>query len=125
MLAFAPGARQRRRASSSASIPALQASKAQLTSALRDQSGQTTASRSTGAFRKGLVILQTAISLLLLISAGLFGKTLLNLTKVDLGIRVDHLLTFGLTPKLSGYSRRADGAALSAICASGWRRCPA
>ena len=84
--------------------PSLQASKAQLTSALRDQSGQTTATRSTGAFRKGLVILQTAISLLLLISAGLFGKTLLNLTKVDLGIRIDHLLTFGLTPKLSGYS---------------------
>jgi predicted permease len=84
--------------------PSLQASKAQLTVALRDQSGQTTATRSTGAFRKGLVILQTAISLLLLISAGLFGKTLLNLTKVDLGIRVDHLLTFGLTPKLSGYS---------------------
>ena len=84
--------------------PALQASKAQLTSALRDQSGQTTASRSTGFFRKGLVTLQTAISLLLLISAGLFGKTLLNLSRVDLGIRPDHLMTFSLTPKLSGYT---------------------
>lgn len=84
--------------------PALQASKAQLTSALRDQSGQTTASRSTGLFRKGLVTLQTAISLLLLVSAGLFGKTLLNLSRVDLGIRPDHLMTFSLTPKLSGYS---------------------
>ena len=84
--------------------PALHASSAQLTLALRDQNGQTTASRSTGLFRKGLVVLQTAISLLLLISAGLFGKTLLNLTKVDLGIRTDHLLTFGLAPKLNGYS---------------------
>jgi predicted permease len=84
--------------------PALQASKAQLTSALRDQSGQTTASRSTGLFRKGLVTLQTAISVLLLISAGLFGKTLLNLSKIDLGIRTDHLMTFSLNPKLSGYS---------------------
>jgi predicted permease len=84
--------------------PSLQASRAQLTSALRDQSGQTTATRATGAFRKGLVTLQTAISLLLLISAGLFGKTLLNLTRIDLGIRTDHLLTFNLTPKLSGYS---------------------
>jgi hypothetical protein len=83
--------------------PALQASKAELTSALRDQSGQTTASRSTGFFRKGLVTLQTAISLLLLVSAGLFGKTLLNLSRVDLGVRVDHLLTFSLTPKLNGY----------------------
>jgi predicted permease len=83
--------------------PALQASKAQLTSALRDQSGQTTASRTTGVFRKGLVTLQTAISLLLLVSAGLFGKTLLNLSRVELGVRVDHLLTFSLTPKLNGY----------------------
>jgi predicted permease len=84
--------------------PALKASKAQLTSALRDQSGQTTASRSTGLFRKGLVVLQTAISVLLLISAGLLGKTLLNLSKIDLGIRTDHLMTFSLDPKLSGYS---------------------
>ena len=84
--------------------PSLQASKAELTVALRDQSGQATAPRSTGAFRKGLVMLQTAISLLLLISAGLFGKTLLNLTRVNLGIRTDHLLTFALTPKLNGYS---------------------
>ena len=84
--------------------PALQASKAQLTVALRDQSGQTTARRSTGFFRKGLVTLQTAVSLLLLISAGLFGKTLVNLTRVNLGIRTDHLMTFSLTPKLNGYS---------------------
>jgi predicted permease len=84
--------------------PALQASKPQLTLALRDQSGQTTASRSTGFFRKGLVTLQTAVSLLLLISAGLFGKTLVNLTRINLGIRTDHLIGFALTPKLNGYS---------------------
>ena len=83
--------------------PAWQASRAQLTLALRDQSGQTTAGRSTGVFRKGLVTLQTAISLLLLISAGLFGKTLLNLSRIDLGVRVDHLLMFSLTPRLNGY----------------------
>jgi predicted permease len=83
--------------------PARHASKAQLTGALRDQSGQTTASRSTGLFRRGLVTLQTAISLLLLISAGLFGKTLMNLSNIDLGVRVDHLLTFSIAPKLNGY----------------------
>jgi len=83
--------------------PAWQASRAELTLALRDQSGQTTAGRSTGVFRKGLVTLQTAISLLLLISAGLFGKTLLNLSRIDLGVRVDHLLVFSLTPRLNGY----------------------
>ncbi len=84
--------------------PALQASRAGLTAALKDQSGQTTAGRSTGAFRKGLVALQTAVSLLLLVSAGLFGKTLMNLSRVDLGVRTDHLMTFSMTPKLSGYT---------------------
>jgi predicted permease len=83
--------------------PALQASSAQLTSALRDQSGQTTASRSTGIFRKGLVTLQTGVSVLLLIAAGLFGRTLLNLSRVDLGIRIDHLVTFSVRPKANGY----------------------
>ena len=83
--------------------PALHASRAQLTLALRDQNGQATASRSTGIFRKSLVTLQTAVSLLLLVSAGLFGRTLVNLTHVDLGIRVDHLITFSVSPKLNGY----------------------
>jgi putative ABC transport system permease protein len=45
-----------------------------------------------------------AVSLLLLVCAGLFGKTLVNLTRVDLGIGVDHLIAFSITPKLNGYS---------------------
>ena len=83
--------------------PAVRASKAQLTAALRDQSGQTTATRETGRLRKVLVTMQAAMALLLLISAGLFGRTLVNLSRIDLGIRTDHLMTFTLTPKLNGY----------------------
>jgi putative ABC transport system permease protein len=85
-------------------VPALQGSRAQLTSAMRDEGGQTTGGRSTGAFRKGLVTLQTAVALLLLISAGLFAKTLVNLSKIDLGIRTDHLVTFSTAPRLNGYT---------------------
>jgi hypothetical protein len=48
-----------------------------------------------------------AISLLLLISAGLFGKTLVNLSSVDLGIRADHLVTFSLMPRLNKYTDQA------------------
>ncbi len=86
------------------SYPALQASRAQLTSALRDQSAQTTADRSTGRFRRGLVTLQAAVSVLLLISAGLFAKTLVNLWRVDVGLRTDHLIAFSIDPGLSGYT---------------------
>jgi predicted permease len=84
--------------------PSLQAARAGLTVSLRDQSGQTTAGRGTGAFGKTLVAFQAAVSVLLLVSAGLFGKTLINLMHVDLGLRTDHLLTFSLSPKLSGYT---------------------
>jgi len=83
--------------------PAVRASKAQLTSALRDQSGQTTATRETGRLRKVLVTMQAAMALLLLISAGLFGRTLVNLSRIDLGIRADHLTTFTVSPRLNGY----------------------
>jgi predicted permease len=84
--------------------PALHASRAQLTAALRDQNAQTTAARSTGLFRKGLVTLQAAVSILLLISAGLLAKTFLNLSHIDLGLRTDHLMVFSIDPKLNGYT---------------------
>jgi putative ABC transport system permease protein len=84
--------------------PALEASRAGLTASLRDQSGQTTAKRATSAFRNSLVAFQAAVSLLLLVSAGLFATTLVRLSRVDLGLRTDHLMTFTLTPKLNGYS---------------------
>jgi predicted permease len=35
------------------------------------------------------------------VSAGLFSKTLANLTHIDMGIRTDHLVTFAVTPKLN------------------------
>ncbi|MBI4873045.1 MAG: ABC transporter permease [Acidobacteria bacterium] len=85
-------------------FPALQASKPDLVAALKNQAGQISSAGSANFFRKALVTAQVATSLLLLISAGLFGKTLVNLSKVDLGMRPDHLLTFSLLPKLSGYS---------------------
>jgi len=84
--------------------PALHASRTDLLVSLRDQNGQATSSRAAGLFRKSLVVVQTAVSLLLLISAGLFGRTLVNLTRIDLGIRTDNLMTFALAPQLIGYA---------------------
>jgi predicted permease len=91
-------------------FPALQATKADLVSSLKSQAGQASATASANRFRKSLVTAQMAISLLLLISAGLFGKTLLNLSSVDLGIRTDHLVTFSLLPKLNKYTDQAIAA---------------
>ena len=39
----------------------------------------------------------------LLISAGLFIKSLRNVSRVDLGIKIDNMVTFSISPALSGY----------------------
>src|SRR5262249_31688924 len=54
-------------------------------------------------FRRITVGAQIGLSLLLLIAAGLFVRTLRNLQSVDLGFTPDHLLEFNVTPRLAGY----------------------
>ncbi len=48
--------------------------------------------------RKAFVALQVALSSLLLIGAGLFARTLHNLQKVDLGLKAENVVTFGVRP---------------------------
>jgi len=62
--------------------------------------------RSTGAvsrLSKSLVVAQVALSLLLLIGAGLFIRTLYNLQRVNLGFNQENLLLFALQPQQGGY----------------------
>jgi predicted permease len=47
---------------------------------------------------------QIALSMALLISAGLFIKSLVNVTRVDLGLKIDNLVVFGISPELNGYT---------------------
>lgn len=49
------------------------------------------------------VIAQVALSLVLLVGAGLFGRTLLNLDRIDPGFARDHVLFFGVNPTKAGY----------------------
>jgi len=62
-------------------------------------------------FRRTCVTLQIGLSLLLLVGAGLFVRTIQNLRLVDTGIRLDHLVTFGMNPQFSGYSAAEAAAA--------------
>jgi predicted permease len=52
---------------------------------------------------QGLIVAQVALSLLLLVGAGLFIRTLYNLQRVNLGFNQDNLLVFTLQPEQSGY----------------------
>jgi predicted permease len=80
--------------------PALRATGLDLATAIKQ------GRRSTGAvsrLSKGLVVLQVALSLLLLVGAGLFIRTLYNLQRVNLGFNQENILLFGLNPGQGGY----------------------
>jgi predicted permease len=81
--------------------PALRATKVDLASALKDGAGQAGYSRSR--LSKGLLVAQVAMSLVLLIGAGLFVRTLRNLTRLDLGFNRENLLLFNVFPAGIGY----------------------
>ncbi|HEX5083391.1 MAG TPA: ABC transporter permease, partial [Blastocatellia bacterium] len=81
--------------------PALRATKVDFASALKDGAGEAGYSRSR--LSKGLIVSQVAMSLVLLIGAGLFVRTLRNLTRLDLGFNRENLLLFHVFPAGIGY----------------------
>lgn len=83
-------------------LPAVRSSRTAITLSLGDRSGALSAGGIS--LRRALVTIQMSLSLLLLVSAGLFVRTLRNLEDVGPGFPTDHLLTFTTSPTLSGYS---------------------
>lgn len=84
-------------------FPALHSTRPDLITAIRAGAGQIAGGGVAGRFRTGLAILQIALSTTLLVSAGLFLKSLANVSRVDLGIRVDSVATFAVSPLRVGY----------------------
>ena len=84
-------------------FPAWHSTRTELVTTIRDNAGQISGTRSAARFRASLVTAQIALATTLLIAAGLFVKSLVNVTRVDLGMRVDSVVTFSLTPERSGY----------------------
>jgi putative ABC transport system permease protein len=81
--------------------PGFQASRRETTAPLRERG---TAATSAGARMRGaFVILQVAVSLVLLVGAGLFLRTLNNAYSVDLGYQVDQILVASLNLEPRGY----------------------
>jgi predicted permease len=73
-------------------------------SALKGQAGQPSGARAAARFRALLATAQIALATLLLVSAGLFTKSLFNVSRVDLGLKADNLIGFGVSPSLNGYT---------------------
>jgi predicted permease len=83
-------------------VPALQATRPELAPTLKDQVGAITSTASVG-LRKSLVVAQVTLSLLLLIGAGLFIRSLQNLKNLDPGFKTKNLFTFSINAPLNGY----------------------
>jgi len=85
-------------------VPAWRATSLDLSSTLKE-SGRTTGRMSR--FSKSLLVVQVAVSALLLVGAGLFIRTLYNLQRVNLGFDPENLLIFRLQPVRAGYKDEA------------------
>jgi predicted permease len=82
--------------------PALRATRIDLTSALKDNS-RTSSGRVTPHLNRVFIGVQVALSLVLLLGAGLFLRTLRNLETVEVGFNPENLLVFRVDPRLNGY----------------------
>jgi predicted permease len=83
--------------------PALSSTRPDLVTELRNNSGKLSGSRGATRFRTSLVTVQIALSMALLIAAGLFIESLRNISRVNLGIHIDDVVQFGVSPARSGY----------------------
>jgi predicted permease len=84
-------------------VPLRHVMQADVITALKD-GAHATGGRAKAYLGKGLVVLQVALSTILLLGAGLFVRTLVNLSHTPLGFRADHMLLFKLNPPRTRYT---------------------
>jgi predicted permease len=91
-------------------VPALQATRPALAATLKDEAGSVAGGVRQARFRRGLVSVQVALSLLLLVGAGLFVRSLMNLRGLGPGFPTERLLAFNVDPSLNSYKPDASKA---------------
>ena len=86
-------------------VPALQATRLDLWTTLKDAVNAVAGGNSSARLRKILVMAQVALSFLLVAGAGLFVRTLSNLKNADVGFKsIGNLVTFQIDPSKNGYT---------------------
>jgi predicted permease len=96
-------------------FPALHSTRPNLVSALKANAGQPSGAKAAARFRVTLATAQIALSMALLVSAGLFTKSLLNISRVDLGLDAEKLVVFGVAPAMNGHGVMRTRQMLEAI----------
>jgi predicted permease len=84
-------------------VPALHSTRGELIHAIRAGANQITGGKASGRFRTVLVTAQIALSTGLLIVSALFLKSLVNVSRAELGLSVDDVATFAISPARAGY----------------------
>lgn len=85
--------------------PALRASRTDLTTALKEKAARGTWGKLRMGLAPALIVSQVALSLVLLVGAGLFARSLLRLQHENLGFNRDGVLLVDIDPRLAGYKR--------------------
>jgi predicted permease len=85
-------------------FPALHSTRPDLAGTLKNQAGQPGGAKAARRFRTTLATVQIAMSMALLVPAGLFAKSLVNVSRVDLGLKADHMMLFSIAPELNSYT---------------------
>jgi putative ABC transport system permease protein len=88
-------------------MPAMRGAKADLQSTLRESSQATTAGSGRQWFRRGLVVAEVGLSVVLVIGAGLMLRSFSRVLSVDMGFRSDGLLTAAIAPPQKDYKEPA------------------
>jgi predicted permease len=84
-------------------FPALHSTRDDLITVIRAGAGQIAGGRVAARFRNVLATVQIALSMALLIASALFLKSLVNVSRVDLGLKIDNFATFSIVPTRAGY----------------------
>lgn len=89
--------------------PAVQASRVNLVPALKDGSGASGGRRRRVEFRDALVVVQVAVSVVLLVAGALMMRSLGAAARVDLGFDAGRMAQIGLAMEMNGYDAREAG----------------
>ncbi|HLX42996.1 MAG TPA: ABC transporter permease [Bryobacteraceae bacterium] len=85
--------------------PAWQATRPAIAPTLKDQASNVSAGGGQARLRMALVASQVALSLVLLVGAGLFARSVYNLQAVDPGFKTSNLMSFSIDASLNGYTQ--------------------
>lgn len=83
--------------------PALRSARIEPMRTLREHSGWAASRAARSGLVRALVVLQVALSLWLLVGAGLLSRSLVNLQDQQFGFNPSHVLLVGINPRIAGY----------------------